>query len=127
MAEKSWQNVENSPSLTINLDFREILKTRLFHNFMNCSCFILLRHLALSSFASHHHCCEMAELVAGAAKKGKKTGAPEAPRFGRVRSNLKVSRTGARSRVLFCNITHYVMYRWVFLAFQTWESQACLI
>lgn len=32
----------------------------------------------------------MAELVAGAAKKGKKTGAPEAPRFGRVRSNLKV-------------------------------------
>lgn len=32
---------------------------------------------------------KMAEF-AGAAKKGKKTGAPEAPRFGRVRSNLKV-------------------------------------
>lgn len=30
----------------------------------------------------------MAELVA---KKGKKTGVPEGPRFGRVRSNLKVS------------------------------------
>lgn len=30
----------------------------------------------------------MAEFAA--AKKGKKTGAPEAPRFGRVRSNLKV-------------------------------------
>jgi hypothetical protein len=31
----------------------------------------------------------MAELVA---KKGKKTGAPDAPKFGRVKANLKVRR-----------------------------------
>ncbi len=38
----------------------------------------------------------MAEFAA--AKKGKKTGAPDAPRFGRVRSNLKV-------KLLFFNPT----------------------
>ncbi len=36
------------------------------------------------------HLTKMAETT-GAAKKGKKTAAPDAPRFGRVRSNLKVT------------------------------------
>lgn len=36
----------------------------------------------------------MSELVAGAAKKGKKTGVPEGPRFGRVKSNLKMGILG---------------------------------
>jgi hypothetical protein len=48
----------------------------------------------------------MAELVA---KKGKKTGAPEAPRFGRIKANLKVNLF-----MIFGICLHHLFVRWVF-------------